>query len=270
MVSRIVTVAALVGAVTAVWADSITVNGKTYRDVLIRTTANLYYVTLPDEGRVLTLSRHEVDPASVSIVDDPIYRDRLKAIYEENRAAPKPRSYQSIDEADVVADARAMVDAANDSDYQIRPIDEFAQPSDGGGSGSADGLGVTAAELQTAVQSAGVTMAQQGMQAGHPRFSGRSSSGHLEVDAYGPEENLKHLNLVVTASDLGQLQSSLMAVAPMLEKIAPWAPEWFMQNQAALMASNSVETTQGNIRLRMQAGQSGANISLTITFDAVG
>src|SRR5690606_3685991 len=128
----------------------------------IRTSPNFYYVTLPDEGRVMTVERSQVDPSTVSIVEDQVYRDTLKARYDANRTAPKTRSYKSLDESQVVADARALVDAANESQFATRPDGSMPEGSDlaagAAGSATADGLGITAAQLQQAVQAAGVTM----------------------------------------------------------------------------------------------------------------
>ena len=268
----IVVVGMLLGAACVAWSDGITVKDKTYTDVLIHTSSNFYYITAPTEGRIITVPRSDVDPATVSIVDDPLYRDTLKARYDENRDSPKAKSYQSMDESKVVADAQAAVAAANDARFQMRP--DGAMPSGGGmaaaGSASAQGLGVSAAELQQAVQPAGVTMKQQGTQAGHPKFTGRSASGELEVDAYGPEDNLKHLSLLVTATDVGQLQAILMSAGPLLGKIAPWSQQWIIANQANLLTGTPIETTQANVRLLVQVGQSGANIQLTLTFDSAG
>lgn len=274
MAWRMLTAGILLGAACMAQGDTITVNGQTYRDVLIRTSPNFYYVTLPDEGRVMTVERSQVDPSTVSIVEDQVYRDTLKARYDANRTAPKTRSYKSLDESQVVADARALVDAANESQFTTRPDGSMPEGSDlaagAAGSATADGLGITAAQLQQAVQAAGVTMQQQGTQAGHPRYVGQSSGGKIQVDAYGPEENLRHLGVVMTASDIGQLQALAGGLSPLIVQVAPWVEQWIVQNQAALMTMQPIEATQNNVRATAQIAPSGTEMSITISFDTVG
>ena len=267
MVARFVVTGLMLATACAGWCDSITVNGQTYNDVLIHTSSNFYYITLPDEGRVMTVALADVDPSTVAINNEAAYRSALKATYETNRKNPKERSYTSLDEAQVVADAQAAVSAANDSQFDANLPAE--SPDGAPAAGGGGGLGVSAAQLQAAVQSAGVTMAQQGMQAGHPKFFGQAASGQLQIDAFGPEENLLHIAIVVTAADLGQLQSSIMSLVPVLQQAAPWAPEWFSSNQAALMAGGPIDATQDNVHVSIVAGQSGANMSLTITMESV-
>jgi hypothetical protein len=266
MVARFLVAGLMLAATCAGWCDSITVKGQAYNDVLIHTSSNFYYITLPDEGRVMTVALEDVDPATVAINNEAAYRSALKATYDANRKNPKEKSYTSLDEAQVVADAQAAVSAANDSQFDANLPAEAADgaPADGG----AAGLGVSAAQLQAAVQGAGVTMAQQGMQAGHPKFFGQAASGELQIDAFGPEENLMQIVIVVTAADPGQLQASLQGLLPMIQQAAPWAPQWFTANQAAL-AAGSIENTQDNVHVSVIAGQSGANMSLTITLESV-
>ena len=66
MAWRMLTAGILLGAACMAQGDTITVNGQTYRDVLIRTSPNFYYVTLPDEGRVMTVERSSPPMLAVS------------------------------------------------------------------------------------------------------------------------------------------------------------------------------------------------------------
>lgn len=280
MIRRLAVAGALLAMVNVGWGDDIRVGGKAYTDVLIHTSSTLYYVTVPEEGRVVTVLKSEVDPSTVSIVDDPIYRDKRKAVYDENRESPKGKAYQSLDESQVVADAKAAVAAANDAQYQTRPDGEIPEGGGvaAGGSATAEGLGVSAAELQQAVQGAGVTMTQQGTQAGHPKYFGKTPSGDIQVDAYGPEENLKNITIAVTAAmavqglpDPAQIQQEMMAIQQkvtqvtlLLNNVAPWASNWMAQNFAAFLNTGKLETTQNYVHILYQIGQTGTRPSVTI------
>jgi hypothetical protein len=268
----------------AVWgaglavSDSITIDGTHYRDVLIHTSPHFYFVTIPDEGRVLTVPVEEVNPATVSIVNEVQYRDALRAKYMARRGNTKPRSYSSMDETRVVADAQDTLRQAGEREFSPRAgqHEGVAAPVGVGYSpdlelaGAQSGLGLTIAQLQAALRGAGVSMEQLGTHAGHPKYFGRSGSGHVEVDAYGAEDNLVGISLILTAPDLSQLQSQLMGLADVISAVAPWAPQWYQTNQQRLLSTGVLEQTQGDVRVSVQGGQSGADVSLTIVIESVG
>jgi hypothetical protein len=65
------------------FADQITVEGKTYQNVLIFKSSSRYYIRLPKEGRVISVPTTKVDESTVTIVDDPYYRDELMGLFDE-------------------------------------------------------------------------------------------------------------------------------------------------------------------------------------------
>ena len=71
MVARFLVAGLMLATACAGWCDSITVKGQAYNDVLIHTSSNFYYITLPDEGRVMTVALADVDPATVAIKTKP-------------------------------------------------------------------------------------------------------------------------------------------------------------------------------------------------------
>jgi hypothetical protein len=74
-----------VAATVSVSADSITVDGVTYTNVLVKESPSLYYVQLPEEGRVITVSKSDVDPATVSYTQDDQERAALEARWRDAR-----------------------------------------------------------------------------------------------------------------------------------------------------------------------------------------
>lgn len=51
-------------------ADSIELDGTQFQDVYIRESATLYYICLPDDGRILNIRKTDVEPESVKITED--------------------------------------------------------------------------------------------------------------------------------------------------------------------------------------------------------
>lgn len=79
---RLACCAALLGM--ASFADSITVDGTEYTDVLVTESPSLYYVQIPAEGRVMTVAKSKVDPASVVMSDEPA-REALESAWAASR-----------------------------------------------------------------------------------------------------------------------------------------------------------------------------------------
>jgi len=66
-----------------VYADSISVDGKTYENVVVWESATRYLVELPEQGSVLSVSKDDVSPATVRI-DRGADRDALHQKWAEN------------------------------------------------------------------------------------------------------------------------------------------------------------------------------------------
>jgi hypothetical protein len=59
-------------------ADSITVDGKAFQNVLIRESESMYYVQLPSDGSVFSVPKSEIQAGDVSISGDAAQRDALR------------------------------------------------------------------------------------------------------------------------------------------------------------------------------------------------
>ena len=70
-------------------ADDITIDGKQYTEVYVREGGSLYYVQVPDDGKVLTVQKTQVSPADLTISEDAAYRSSLKARWQTARGTEK-------------------------------------------------------------------------------------------------------------------------------------------------------------------------------------
>ncbi len=75
-----------VTAAVAGQADTLIVDGTTYRDVYVRQSESLFYVQLPDSGTVLTVPKTNVAPGSLSLSAEPAEREALLARWKEANA----------------------------------------------------------------------------------------------------------------------------------------------------------------------------------------
>ncbi|MBL7646393.1 MAG: hypothetical protein JNK74_09430 [Candidatus Hydrogenedentes bacterium] len=82
-------------------ADEITVDGVHHKDVYVRSTARMYYIQTPDDGKVLSVLREDVAPESVVITADEGERAALLARWKSNNSGEK----QAAKVRDAMADA---------------------------------------------------------------------------------------------------------------------------------------------------------------------
>lgn len=68
----------------AALADTITVQGQTYRDVYVADSATRYYVQFPADGRVQSYAKAEVAKDALTISSDPALRASLLETWKEN------------------------------------------------------------------------------------------------------------------------------------------------------------------------------------------
>jgi hypothetical protein len=233
---------ALAVMMPAAHADSITVNGRAYDDVLVYKSSSIYYVKIPQEGRVISVPVERIDASTVSINDDPYYRDQLKQRYDQAKA-------------DVEA-GRPVAGAPTDPAFDVP--DSSGAAFDSSAFYSA-GAGKPLNLTQQAVQG---DLTKQGFQ--FTGTTGKTADGVLSVQLEGPADNLT--GIVVTAT--GQ-QAQLMAAMPkvfgLIGQKAPWAQGWLMQNMAALSQGQPIQNAQNGVLLNVSPAQQGANVSLTVT-----
>jgi len=75
----------LVVLAAGAFGDAITVGNRAYEDVYVKRDRNHYFIHLPDEGRVIKVSRKRQDVSSPVIEEDPALREELLRRFEANK-----------------------------------------------------------------------------------------------------------------------------------------------------------------------------------------
>ncbi|MBI2433773.1 MAG: STN domain-containing protein [Candidatus Hydrogenedentes bacterium] len=89
-------------------ADSITVDGETYENVLVRETGALYYIQNPVDGKVVVARKSQVPAASLVLTSDPAQREALKQQWNEKYLERNPQ-FRAVEapQLDVLSDGPA-------------------------------------------------------------------------------------------------------------------------------------------------------------------
>lgn len=162
-------------------ADTITVNGKRYDDVLVLKTSAFYYIQLPDEGRTLSVPAEDVDPAKVSINDDPFYRDKLKIEYDRNREAREANENVQV------------TDPAFQADTSSGPSQAQLDALRGGGGGGA-GASIPRTQFEQMLSNFGVQFQDGPQRNGQPSRVARMPDG-TTIELVGPPNRLMGLTV---------------------------------------------------------------------------
>ncbi|MEX2015747.1 MAG: hypothetical protein WD873_03850 [Candidatus Hydrogenedentales bacterium] len=237
---------AIVAGSAAASADSIAIDGRVYENVLVYEGNSAYYVKIPDEGRVISAPKGEVSAASVSINDDPYYRDRLKTRFDQVRSGDQ---------------AAQLATPSAPSDPAFQAPDTIAVPSGGneaggvavGGGGSP--LGVTRQAVESMLQSGG-WQNQSG--------AWKSANGSVQVQILGPDDNVTSV-VASMSGPMGQIMQGMGQVNQLVSKMAPWAPAWVQQASPQLMQTGFIENAQNGVYVSIAAQQQGPAITLTAT-----
>jgi len=142
-------------------ADEIVVLGSRYRDVLVMKSSTTYYVQIPWEGRTISVRAEEVDGSTVSISDDPYYRDKLRQEYRDSK--------------DLRATGELPPRAPSKSDprFQVQEQSktkdfELYQEGPGGGAGGVGGLGVARTTVEQQLAGFGMQFSPGQARGGQP------------------------------------------------------------------------------------------------------
>ena len=84
-----------VGGCLACWSfgDTITIDEKTYDDVYVRAGSAMYYIEIPESGRVVSVTKVDNDSDAILFTDDTLAREKLHLAWErKRREAQSPRS----------------------------------------------------------------------------------------------------------------------------------------------------------------------------------
>ena len=164
-------------------ADEIVVKGARYRDVLVLKTSSTYYVQIPWEGRTISVRAGKVDESTVSINEDPFYRDELKREYRE---------------AKKLRDAGKTVRVKDDPTFRVqaRSSSTDYDPFKAGGT-AGGGLGMARSQMQSMMAGAGLQFQKGPGRDGMPSVIAQvPTGGHIEL--FGPANRLMGVEVVVT------------------------------------------------------------------------
>lgn len=230
------------------WADSITIDGEHYRNVLVYKSRNMYYVQIPQEGRIVNAPLDEVDDATVEINDDPYYRDRLKSQYDQVREARE--SGQSIESNEPLDPAFQVVDSGND-------VDVDALLSGGGGGG----LGIPRTQLETMLSQYGAQFSPGPKVQGNPSVQAQIPGGSIQL--IGPPNKL--VGMVIRGSGTQQqMQMGRQQMGMLLSQVSPADANQIRQIWQELDRTGSYEMTQDGAKLSITQTQNGQTINVEV------
>ncbi len=237
-------------------ADEIVLHGARYRDVLVHKTDTIYYVQIPWEGRTLSARIEEVDDSTVSINEDPYYRDGLKTEYHEVKE---------------LRDAGQLGNASDDALFRVRRQSSadfnLYSGGEGGGGKGGGGLGVARSQVESTLAGFGVQFQDGPPRDGVPTVVGQMPTG-LRIELIGPPDRLMGVDVTATApasevtSSAAQMQMFVMQIAPSV------ASEFQAMIQEAQQSGQSQRTVDGvKVQISMQEAGETVEFRLSVMAD---
>ncbi|MEK7793899.1 MAG: hypothetical protein AAB353_05185 [Candidatus Hydrogenedentota bacterium] len=248
----VVTIGAALAALTG-QADSITVNGTAYTDVLVYKGSGSYYVKIPAEGRVLHVPQSETDESTVVVNDDPYYRDGLQAKFEESKAkvdAGEPVAKTT--DSKFLAAASASTSAPAEGDVDITAL------LGGGGGGGGGAMAAQAGALAKQLQNFGFKVEQSG---GGFRATAPDGQSTISMQPAGGGVQFSVSAIPQTAPQLMMgMNQGLMQMLPQGQK------QWLQSQMGALNGpSASIQNNADGVNLRINKSTSAQKVDLTVT-----
>lgn len=226
------------------WADEIVLHGARYRDVLVHKSSTSYYVQIPWEGRTLSARIEGVDASTVSINEDPYYRDKLKTEYRE---------------AKELRDSGQLSTGPDDSVFRVRAQSspDFKLYSDGagtggGGAGGGAGLGVPRSQIESMLAGFGVQFQKGPPRGGMPTVVGQMPTG-VRIELIGPPQTLMGVDVTAMApasqitASASQMQIFVVQIAP---GVARQFPAMIQEAQQSGQSQRSVDGVSAQISMR--------------------
>lgn len=226
-------------------ADEIVLQGARYRDVLVHKSSTSYYVQIPWEGRTVSARIEGVDASTVSINEDPYYRDKLKAEYRE---------------AKELRDSGQLSTAPDDSMFRVRAqssSSDFKLYSDGagtggGGAGGGAGLGVPRSQIESMLAGFGVQFQGGPSRGGMPTVVGQMPTG-VRIELIGPPNRLMGVDVTATGpasqvtASASQMQIFVVQIAP---GVAREFPAMIQEAQQSGQSQRTVDGVSAQISMR--------------------
>jgi hypothetical protein len=239
-------------------ADTITVEGKTYSDVLVYKSSSLYYVKIPNEGRTFSVPVEDVPENAVYIERDPYVRDALQEKYDKTEERQKEAAWEGD-----VSDPTFAVQAGGGSSGTV---DTSGLLGGGGAAAAPEGAASLVPDRESfgrQLQNFGLTVENSG-----DTSTFRSPDGSTTIAVSGPGDFVSRI--VVNAKVPQEQANAAMAqLMPLLGRVAPWSTGFLGQNRAALLKGGSAEKTQDGVAISINSTAEGPNLSFTVTVRAV-
>jgi hypothetical protein len=228
-------------------ADSITIHGKQYNDVLIYKSRSTYYVKIPKEGHSTSIPVADVDETTVTINDDPYYRDQLKELYDS------VKSGQTMAQSDVPSDPAFRVQESSNESAAVDASAFLGSQSVAAGSSGSKGLGIPRQMLQGMLTGAGAQFSGTGN-----TVTGKMPDG-TTFQLIGPAENLTTIKIKSSFPEAqkAQMQQSVAQISMLTGASAPWAAGWIQSNMQTLLNGGSITKTQNGVNITIKVNYSG-------------
>ena len=233
-------------------ADSIVYRGVLYEDVLIYKGSALYYVKVPDEGRVFNVPIHEVNPSQVGMVHDPYYRDELKLRFED--AKKRLQSGEVLRRRD---SGSSFLLADSDDD-------EFSA-SDLLDSSSGPGLGIPLDTVKALLTASGMTVA---------RVAGivtATDTSGTTIKLYGAPDSLSKIDLKMDGKprQKAKIQANFQLLQGMISTIVPWAGPWLQSNMEFFNRGGRAEETRDGRHIVFGVALENAKVTVELMLASV-
>lgn len=231
-----------------VHADQITVDGVTWKDVLIYESSTMYYIKVPAEGLIFNTPLDSVSASDVIIERDPYYRDELRRQYDEATSGKRrPSGRSSGDSAFNVREGRSgggepgVVEPPT-NDVEVGGQDPMAMLT-----GMLKNMGFSISE------DGGDTVAE-------------SSDGVTTIRVKGGSlDNGIGVTLTVPEAQLPKLEKSLTTMSVFFGMTSPWVSGWLQQEVVPLLSTGgSAEKTEAPTAIKAEVVKADGKVTLTI------
>lgn len=227
-------------------ADTIVVDGKTYKDVLVYESSRYYFVKLPREGRSISVAKGEIDAATIALNEDPFYREALRELYDD----VKLRGEEALGDHTV-----------NDSAFQVEEgagggtIDTAALLSGSAGGGGGKPMNLTVDDAKTALTGLQITFSKSGN-----GWNGKSADGIVTI-ALATNGNAVTV-VSGNVNDPTAVQAKAPGIIQVLQKVAPWAGTWVFSNIDVLQTGGTLHKAQDGVDIVIQTSDAGMSFTV--------
>lgn len=247
------------GVCVSAATDEIVLGGARYRDVLVLKSTSNYYVQIPWEGRTISVRVEEVDESTVSINEDPYYRDELKKEYREAKELRDAGNF-----SEVPADSMFRVEARSSSaDFSLYRDGGSA----GGGGTTGAGLGVPRTQVESMMAGFGVQFQAGPGRSGMPSVVGQMPPG-VRIELIGPPDRLMGVD-VSWSAPAAQATASATQMQMFVMQIAPTVASEFQAMLQEARQSGQSQRSKDGVSVKISMRESGEMVEFRMSVAAL-